>query len=131
MANEIQQIILLSCDNGDFHFPQVGRPNSIDQAVASGGYPGHITVSLKQVNVDLSKFIKPGILYMRNMGEYGTGTGSPTVTFGPTSGGVLIPLSDMKEGEEASFRLTGLYTPTLAFKSTELDTGVQLYILED
>ena len=131
MANEIQQTVLLSCTNGDFNQPQLGTPQSINQSTPGGGAPGYLSVGVAEVDIDLSGFNTPGVLYIKNIGEYGTGTGPPVITYGPKSGGSLIEFGDLKEGEEASFRLTGEYTPTLTLISTELDTRVQLVILED
>ena len=131
MSNEITLQIQLSCRNGEFYQPPLGTPQQIDQANAGGGYPGFVVVGLSQVEVDLSTFTKPGYAYIKLIGEYGTGTGSPVVTYGPKSGGNLVPFGECKEGEEGCFRLTGQYTPTLMLKSTEPDSRVQLVILED
>ena len=131
MSGEIQQTILISCTNGNFDQPHLGTPLQIDQNNVGGGAPGFVTVGTSEVDVDLSGFTKPGIVYVRCVGEYGTGTGSPVVSYGPKSGGTFYPFADLKEGEEGSLRLTGEYTPTLTLISTELETVVQLVILED
>lgn len=135
MANEIQVQIKLGCTNGNFVLPELGSPHSINQNHAGqrpGGGPGYVIVGTTKVSVDLSGFTKPGYLYMRNLGYLGTGTnGDPVITWGPESGGNLVPCGDLKVAEEGCFRLTSIYSPTLAFISTEDDSVVQLVILED
>ena len=85
--------------------PQLGDPHSIDQATAGGGAPGYVIVGTTKVQVSLATFTKPGILYARNLGYLGTGTnGDPVITWGPVSGGNLIPCGDMKYGEEMCWR---------------------------
>jgi hypothetical protein len=130
MANEIQVQIQMGCANGDFYMPPLGRPQSIDQAVAGGGAPGEVVVGTAEVDVDLSAFTTPGYAYLRNMGETGTGTTTPVVTYGPKSAGSMVGFGELKEGEEACLRLTSS-SPTLRLVGNEHDIRVQIVILED
>lgn len=131
MANEIEVVALLRCTNGDFVVPQLGTPFYIDQQVAGGNIPGMVNVGLSIVEVDLSDLTSPGQAWIKNVGEHGTGTGSPIVTYGPMSGVNLIPFGELREGDQALFRLTSVYTPRIGLISTEHDTKVQLSILEN
>ena len=131
MSNEIQVTALLSCVNDDLNISSWGVPKSIDQAIKGGGLPGYLVVGTAEEDVDLSDLHRPGYAFIKNLGNVGTGTGGPTITYGPKSGGNLIPFGDLKEGEEAIFRLTQTYTPTLRIVSDDEETAVQLVILED
>lgn len=130
MSNEISVQIQLSCTNGDLHIPSLGVPQNIDQANKGGGLPGYVVVGTSEVDIDLSALTKPGYLFIKNLGNNGTGTGSPTVTFGPNSGGNMVAFGELKSGEESCLRLVGT-SPTLTLLSDDADTGVQLCILED
>lgn len=130
MSNEIQVQILLSCTHGEFKFPQVGTPQSIDQNGIGGGCPGFIIVGVAEEDISLADLTTPGYVYIKNLGETGTGTNLPKITYGPKSGGNLIPFGELQVGEEACFRLTST-SPTFTIKSDSDSTGVQIYILED
>lgn len=129
MANEIQTRTGLACTNTNFTLPEHGTAQSHDQTGKGGGSPGHIIVGTAEEDVSLAEFTTAGWLYIRCMGVTGTGTPTPVVTWGPKSGGSLIPMGDLAPGEDAVFKMTET-TPTLRIKSTDDDTLVQLVILE-
>lgn len=129
MSNEISVQIQLSCLNGEFKLPVYGTPHSLDQNGIGGGGPGYLLVGTGEEDIALTDLTTPGYLYIKNIGPL-SGTSQPIITFGPKSGGSLIPFCDLKTGEEACFRLTGT-SPTLRIKSDTADTQVQAIVLED
>lgn len=130
MSNEIQVQTVLSCSNGNFVFPPIGSPHSIDQANAGGGLPGFLIVDTAEEDITLTDLTTPGYLYIKNIGITGSDSAEPYITFGPKSSGSLVPFCELKIGEEACFRLTRT-SATFRIKSSADSTGVQLCILED
>ena len=129
MSNEIQVSISLTCRNGDLYIPPLGVPQTIDQTNKGGGLPGYLVVGTAEEDVTLTDLTKPGYMFIKNMGSRGTGTGTPTVTYGPKSE-TMVAFGELGVGEEACLRLVGT-SPTLTLKSSEANTGVQIVVLED
>ena len=128
MSNEISIQIQMSCTKGEFNIPPMGTPQSIDQTGEGGGCPGYMNIGTSEEDISLAELTTPGYVYIKNIGALGTDTAA-VVTYGPKSG-TMVAFGELREGEEACFRLT-TDTPTFTIKSSVANTGVQVVILED
>ena len=128
MSKEIQVQIGLQCKNGEFTLPRMGGGHSIDQTVVGGGLPGYLLVGTSEEDITLTDLTKPGYMYIKNCGVLGSVTNDCILTYGPKSG-TMVAFGELKIGEEACLRLAD--GVTLRMKSTDIETQVQLIILED
>lgn len=99
MANEISGQLNFRVENSPF-IDTVSHAFQIDQT-ESGFAPGVVLVqdSPTETDIDLSELTAEGVVYMKNLDT------TNDVTWGPKSGGVMVPIGCLKPGEVAFFRM--------------------------
>jgi hypothetical protein len=124
LSNEIKVTAALECSNGNFNLPKQGSSQLlITQTTRGGGVPGMISAATGGTDVSTTGVTTLGWCRIVNT--------DPTnyVTYGPKSGGAMIPFGRLKPGEAAVFRLEPGITLTVTANTAACK--VQITILED
>ncbi len=101
MANEITVQSSISVRNAGFIFPKQGETKQITQSVLGGGLPGYVKVATTAGGevITVTDVASLGWMYIKNLDAVNF------VTYGPTSGGAMIPFGKLKPLESAIIRL--------------------------
>lgn len=125
MANEIKITSAIEVENGNLKFPRHGggQPLSFDQATLGGPYPGTIEIGTAEEVVSLSELTTLGWAKFINLDN------TNYVTWGPESGGAMVPIGRMEPGEPAQFRIEpGI---TLRMQANTAACKVMILVFED
>lgn len=121
MANEIRGQLNFTVTNESFR-DQVSEAFEINQAEV-GFSPGTVLVqdSPTETDIDLSELTSEGFVFMKNLDA------TYNVTWGPKSGGVMVPLGCLKPGEIAFFRLEPLTVLRMTGDTDPCKVEVRVY----
>lgn len=123
MANELTIDINAQLANGSHEETFQTGQLQFDQAAIGAHAPVVIVGQAAEEDLDVGDISTEGWLFLRNLDS------TNYVTYGPKSGGVMVPLGRLEPGEPASFRLEpGV---VLRWQADTADVKVKVLLLED
>lgn len=124
MANEIDLVLRVRVANGLFRHTFDPGPLKIDQS-AVGGHAPVVSVGTAEEDLSLGDIATAGLVAVRNLDD------TNFITFGPSSGGVMVPLGRIHAGEPALLRLDPSPGVTLRWKANGAPVLVQVAAFEN